>query len=127
VMNCSWWTHIPDFYSLGDPLLVCSLPRYMHFYRPLLSCNNAPLFWLPLLPCLQSSWEHFSCIRGYIILSVACQWVFQFGFPDNMSQYHYCYYWCCDVLPVNTSNNLWVPDFCISIYWILYQAEFTIT
>jgi hypothetical protein len=24
----------------------------------------------------------------------------------------------CDVLPVNTSNNLWVADFCISIYWI---------
>jgi hypothetical protein len=24
----------------------------------------------------------------------------------------------CDVLPVNTSNNLWVADFCIPIYWI---------
>jgi hypothetical protein len=59
-------------YNLGDPLLVCSLPRYMHFYRPLLSCNNTPLF----LPCLQNSLEHFSCIRGYIILSVAWQWIF---------------------------------------------------
>jgi hypothetical protein len=52
VTNCSWWTHIPDcpgrllwpdFYSLGDPLLVCSLPRYMRAYRPLLSCNNYPI------------------------------------------------------------------------------------
>jgi hypothetical protein len=34
------------------------------------------LFWLPMLPCLQNCWEHFSCIRGYIILSVAWQWVF---------------------------------------------------
>jgi hypothetical protein len=32
----------------------------------------------------------------------------------------------CDVLPVNTSNNMWVADFSISIYWILHQAEFTI-
>jgi hypothetical protein len=76
-----------SFYSLGDPLLVCSLPWHMHFYRLLLSCNNTPLFWLPLLPCLQNSWEHFSCIRGYLILSVAWQWVFHFGLPDNMSQY----------------------------------------
>jgi hypothetical protein len=56
------------FYNLGDPLLVCSLPRYMHFYIPLLSCNNSPLFWLPRLFCLQNCWEQFSCIRGYIIL-----------------------------------------------------------
>jgi hypothetical protein len=76
-------------YSLGDPLLVCSLLWYMHFYRLLLSCNNNPLFWLPLLLCLQNSWEHFSCIRGYIILSVAWQWVFHFGLPDNMSHYYY--------------------------------------
>jgi hypothetical protein len=45
------------FYNLGDQLLVCSLPRYMHFYRPLLSCNNTPLFWLPELFCLQNCWE----------------------------------------------------------------------
>jgi hypothetical protein len=52
----------------------------MNFYRPLLSCNNTPLFWLPRLFCLQSCWEQFSCIHGYIILtnyvSVAWQWVF---------------------------------------------------
>jgi hypothetical protein len=35
-----------------------------------------PLFRLPMLPCLQNCLEHFSCIRGYIILSVAWQWVF---------------------------------------------------
>jgi hypothetical protein len=68
------------FYNLGDQLLVCSFPRYMHIYRPLLSCNNTPLFWLPRLLCLQNCWEKFSCIRGYIILvnyvSVAWQWIF---------------------------------------------------
>jgi hypothetical protein len=31
------------------------------------------------------------------------------------------------VLPVNTSNNLWVADFCLSIYWILHQAALAIT
>jgi hypothetical protein len=46
------------------------------------------LFRLPMLPCLQNSLEHFSCIRGYIILSIAWQWVFQFGLPDSMSQYY---------------------------------------
>jgi hypothetical protein len=70
------WSILNFFYSLGNPLLDCSLPCYMHFYRPLLSCNNTPLFRLPMLPCLQNSWENFSCIRGYIILSVAWQWVF---------------------------------------------------
>jgi hypothetical protein len=30
-------------YNLGDSWLVCSLPRYVHFYRPLLSCNNNPI------------------------------------------------------------------------------------
>jgi hypothetical protein len=43
-----------------------------------------------MLPCPQNSLEHFSCIRGYIILSVAWQWVFQFGLPHNMSQYLDC-------------------------------------
>jgi hypothetical protein len=33
----------------------------------------------------------------------------------------------CGVLPVNTSNNLVGCGFCVSIYWILHQAEFTIT
>jgi hypothetical protein len=75
-------------YNLGDPMLVCSFPRYMHFYRPLLSCNNIPLFRLPMLPCLQNILEHFRCIRGYIILSVAWQWVFKFGLPHSMSQYY---------------------------------------
>jgi hypothetical protein len=46
----------------------------MHFYRPLLSCNNTPLFWLPRLFCLQKSWEQFRRIRGYIIL-IAWQWI----------------------------------------------------
>jgi hypothetical protein len=68
------------FYNLGNQLLVCSLPRYMRAYRPLLSCNNTPLFWLPRLFCLQNCWEQFSCIRGYIILmdyvSIAWQWIF---------------------------------------------------
>jgi hypothetical protein len=68
------------FHSLGDPLLVCSFPRYMHFYRPLLSSNNTPLLCLPRLFCLQNCWEQFSCIRGDIILmnyvSVAWQWAF---------------------------------------------------
>jgi hypothetical protein len=39
------------------------------------------------LPCLQNCWEQISCIRGYIILSVAWQWVFQFGLPDNISHF----------------------------------------
>jgi hypothetical protein len=69
-----------SFYNLDDQLLVCSLPRYMPLYRPLLSCNNTPLFLLPRLFCLQNCWEQFSCIRGYIILvnyvSVAWQWIF---------------------------------------------------
>jgi hypothetical protein len=67
------------FYNLGDQLLVCSLPRSMHFYRPLLSCNNTPLFRLPRLFCLQNCWEQFRGISGYIILmnyaSVAWQWI----------------------------------------------------
>jgi hypothetical protein len=33
-------------------------------------------------------------------------------------QYNFKTFRYCDVLPVNTSNNLWVADFCISIYWI---------
>jgi hypothetical protein len=33
----------------------------------------------------------------------------------------------CVVLPVNTSNNFVGCGFCVSIYWILHQAEFTIT
>jgi hypothetical protein len=41
-----------------------------------------------MLLCLQKSLEHFSCIHGYIILSVAWQWVFQFGLPHSMSQYY---------------------------------------
>jgi hypothetical protein len=71
ILNC--------LYNLGDQLLVCSLPWYMHFYRPLLSCNNSPLFWLSRLFCLQNSWDEFSCIRRYIIrmnyVSVAWQWL----------------------------------------------------
>jgi hypothetical protein len=76
-----------SFYSLGDPLLVCSLPRYMHFTDRYLVVTIPPLLRLPLLPYLQNSLEHFSCIRGYIIPFVAWQWVFQFGLPHSMSQY----------------------------------------
>jgi hypothetical protein len=28
-----------------------------------------------------------------------------------------------EVLPVNTSNNLWVADFCITIYWIYVRRR----
>jgi hypothetical protein len=65
--------------------LVCSLPRYVRFYRPLLSCNNTPVVLVARLPCLQNCWKQFSCIRGYTIISVAWQWVFQFGLPHSMS------------------------------------------
>jgi hypothetical protein len=33
------------------------------------------------------------------------------------------FYLYCDVLPVNTSNNLVGCGFCISIYWILHQRS----
>jgi hypothetical protein len=83
-MNYSWGTLIPDcFCTLPWPdccynqclapyivsvihccqLLVCSLPWYMRFYRPLLSCNNTPIVPVARLPCLQNCWKQFSCIR----------------------------------------------------------------
>jgi hypothetical protein len=57
-----WQSTPPAFIISAIKLLVCLLPRYMHFYRPLLSCNNTPLFRLPMLPCLQNSWEQVTPI-----------------------------------------------------------------
>jgi hypothetical protein len=84
-------------YSIGDQLLVCSLPWYMRVYRPLLSCNNSPVFWLPWLFCLQNCSEQFSCIRCLAMALFCPRW---FGLPDNISQYY-----ALSMLSVDTAVN----------------------
>jgi hypothetical protein len=50
-------------------LLVCSLPRYMRAYRPLLSCNNSPLFRL-------RGYLAYRTVGSNLVVSVAWQLVF---------------------------------------------------
>jgi hypothetical protein len=95
-LDSFWWTAIttcssrlpwPDcrdnqclahFIVWANHCYFCSLPRYVRFYRPLLSCNNTPI--VAVARVVVSADTKF--------VSVAWQWVFQFSLPHSMSQYY---------------------------------------
>jgi hypothetical protein len=64
-----WQSTLHCLYNLSDQLLFCSLPRYMRAYRPLLSCNNSPLFRL-------RGYLAYRTVGSNLVVSVAWQWIF---------------------------------------------------